>query len=169
MLDQSKVVLGQIVGVYGIKGWLKVKSYTRPRKNIFTYSPWLVKQVEDWRAMQLVGGRSQGKGLVAELTDITDRDKATALVGADIGVDRQQLPATENGSYYWCDLVNLQVINRQDEPLGIVRDILETGANDVLVVADSKQRHLIPYIQGVYVKEVAIDKGIMQVDWQPDY
>ena len=85
------IVIGKLVGVYGIKGWFKILSFTRPRENIFTYSPWLIKQNGDWQGMQLSEGKPQGKGLIASIAEITDRDEAMALVGSEIAINRDQL------------------------------------------------------------------------------
>ena len=164
----SLTVIGKIVGVYGIKGWLKILSYTRPRENILEYGPWLVKQNEGWQVMPVAEGKPHGKGLIASIEGITDRDEAMALVDSEIAIERDQLPAAKESEFYWVDLINMQVINKQNEILGVVTELLETGANDVLVVEADKQRHLIPYVQDVYIKDVDLEQGIIQVDWQFD-
>ena len=170
MQDESDfIVIGKLVGVDGIKGWFKILSFTRPRENIFTYSPWLIKQNGDWQGMQLSEGKPHGKGLIASIEEITDRNEAMAFVGSEIAIKRNQLAETKEGEYYWHDLLNLQVINGQNEILGVVTELLETGANDVLVVEVDKQRHLIPYVKDVYIKDIDLEQGIMQVDWQSDY
>ncbi len=169
------IVIGKVVGVHGIKGWLKILSFTRPRENIFKYAPWLVKQNilvsprSEWLGMQLLEGRSQGKGLIASLKGITDRNETMTLVGSEIAINRAQLPALEKGEFYWHDLINMRVINKQNEILGVVTEFLETGANDVLVVEADKQRCLIPYVQDVYIKDIDVGQGVIQVDWQSDY
>jgi len=163
------IVIGKLVGVYGIKGWFKILSFTRPRENIFTYSPWLIKQNGDWQGMQLSEGKPHGKGLIASIEEITDIDEAMAFVGSEIAIKRDQLAEPKAGEYYWHDLINLQVINGQKEILGVVTELLETGANDVLVVEAGKQRYLIPYVKDVYIKDIDLEQGIMQVDWQTDY
>jgi 16S rRNA processing protein RimM len=92
-----------------------------------------------------------------------------ALVSSEIAIDRGQLPVAKEGEFYWHDLINMQVINQQDEMLGVVTELLETGANDVLVVEADKQRYLIPYVRDVYIKDVDIELGVIRVDWQSDY
>jgi len=167
--EASLIVIGKIVGVHGIKGWLKILSFTRPRQNIFDYGPWSVKQDNGWLEMKLLEGKPQGKGLVASLEGIADRDEAMALVSSEIAIDRDQLPEPKEGEFYWHDLINMQVINQQNEVLGVVKELLETGANDVLVVGADKQRYLIPYVKDVYIKDVDTEQGVIQVDWQSDY
>jgi 16S rRNA processing protein RimM len=110
-------------------------------------------------------GRPQGKGLVASLEGIEDRDIARLLVGADIYIERDQLPSLPEGEYYWTDLLGLQVINRQGQSLGEVVEILETGANDVLVVK-GESRELIPWVWGTYLLDVDLEAGRITVDWQ---
>ncbi len=165
----SPIVIGRIIGAYGIKGWFKILSFTRPKTNILEYDPWLVEQNEEWRQMPLAGGKAQGKELIARFAGITDRDQALSLVGSEIGIKQQQLPETEEGEFYWHHLVNMQVVNEQNEILGMVTELLETGANDVLVVEAEKRRCLIPYVQGVYIKDIDLEQGIVRVDWQSDF
>ena len=167
--EVSPMIIGKIVGVYGIKGWLKILSFTRPKENIIEYGPWLVKQNEEWQEMPLAESKTQGKGLIACFEGITDRDEALSLVGSEIAIKQEQLPATRDGEFYWRHLINMQVVNEQNEILGVVTELLETGANDVLVVEAEKQRYLIPYVQDVYIKDIDIEQGIMQVDWQSDF
>ncbi len=183
--EAGLIVIGKIVGVHGIKGWLKILSFTRPRENIFNYGPWLIKRRlvkqslvkqnisiplgNEWQEMELLGGKRQGKGLIASLEGITDRNEAMILVGSELAIDRDKLPAPKEGEFYWHDLINMQVINQQDEILGVVTELLETGANDVLVVEADKQRYLIPYVQDVYIKDIDTEQGVIQVDWQSDF
>lgn len=166
--ETDHIVIGKIVGVYSIKGWLKVLSFTRPKENLFTYHPWLVKQDKEWLGMQLLVGKSQGKGLIASLEGITDRDAAMSLVGSELAIKKAQLPTLKAGEFYWHDLINMQIINQQNEVLGAVAEILETGANDVLVVVADKQKYLIPYVLDVYIKSIDIEQRVIQVDWQSD-
>lgn len=163
------VTLGQIVGVHGVRGAVKVLSYTRPRDNIFAYRQWWLFHDNAWQPYELQAGRPQGKGLVAELVDVADRDTARSLMGAAIAVSRDQLPALPEGEYYWCDLIGLEVRRDDGESLGRVTGLEETGANDVLVVRDATgQEQLIPYVADHYVLAVDLEAGTITVDWQPD-
>jgi len=165
MQDGSQqIVVGRISGIYGVQGWLKVMSYTRPRDNILTYSPWLVKLDENWQEMVLLDGRVQGKGLVAKIEGVVDRDEARGLLDADIAIERSQLTAVAPGEYYWHDIIGLDVINQQDKILGKLTELLETGANDVLVV-EGKERILIPFVRDIYVLDINLEKNVIKVDW----
>jgi 16S rRNA processing protein RimM len=103
-----------------------------------------------------------------QLKDCDDRDDAAALTGTDIGIYRSQLPPADTDEYYWSDLIGLQVITRGDRLLGVVDQLFETGANDVMVVK-GEQEHLVPFITGQVVESVDLDKRVIRVDWDPDY
>ncbi len=165
---EERVILGRVSGVYGVKGWVKIYSYTDPRDNILQYSPWLLKVSGNWQAMELLDGRPHGKGIVARLDGCEDRDRAAALVNAEIAIPRSQLPETAEGDYYWRDLIGLRVVTRSGTPLGTVDHLLETGANDVLVVIGERER-LIPYVPGEVITAVDLVAGEMQVDWDPEF
>jgi 16S rRNA processing protein RimM len=117
----------------------------------------------------LLNGRQQGKGIVAHLKGCDDRDQAAALMETEIAIRREQLPEAAPGEYYWADLQGLKVINTEGIELGVVDHLLETGANDVLIVRDGDTERLIPYVFGQFVLDVALDQGVMRVDWDPEF
>jgi len=183
------IVLGQISGIYGVRGWVKIHSYTAPRENILSYAPWQIRLPgESWRPVTVLDGRMQGKGIVARLEGWDTPEAARSLVGAEIAMPRAQLPAPAKGEYYWSDLIGLQVQGVDNTPLGTVESLMETGANDVLVVqaphrdvqvspeagcrkrqsGASGKKHLIPFIDGVIVS-VDLDAKVLRVDWDIDY
>jgi 16S rRNA processing protein RimM len=166
--DAETVVLGRIVGVFGVRGWVKVFSHTEPRDNILTYSPWLVREGGSWKALRLLDGKPHGKGMIALLEGCTDRDRAALLLGCDIAVERERLPRLEQDDYYWSDLEGLRVRTLEGEELGVVSHLFETGANDVMVVAGERE-HLIPYLWHRVVKQVDLEAGLILVDWDPDF
>ena len=160
------LALGYISAAHGIKGWVKVHSWTRPMEAILGYQPWLLG--DDKRPVKIVDGRKQGKGLVALLPGFEDREQAITLVGTQIFVRRDQLPATAEDEYYWSDLEGLDVQTTAGEMLGQVEKLMETGANDVLVIRGDRQ-HLVPFVQGQYVKRVDLEGGLIEVDWDPEF
>ena len=162
------IVLGEVVGVHGVRGEIKVYSATRPRENIFDYSPWRLEGSAESQLRALIRGRRQGKGLVAQLEGIDDREAALSLRGSQIGVLRSQLPALDDEEYYWADLQGMQVMTRQGVNLGIVTGLMETGANDVMVVRGDRER-LIPYVPDQYVVSVDATAGVLEVDWDPEF
>jgi 16S rRNA processing protein RimM len=167
-IDTELVTMGRIGGVYGLRGWLRIFSYTEPLTHILDYNPWRINLGRQWRAMQVDDGRRHGKGLVAHLVGCEDRDTAQRLVGAEIVVHREQLPALEEGDYYWGDLIGLDVETANGIQLGVVDYLLETGANDVLVVKGDRER-LIPFLLGQVVLEVDLKGRYLRVDWDPEF
>jgi 16S rRNA processing protein RimM len=168
-MDGERLVpLGRIQGPYGVQGWVRIHSSTEPPEAILGYRPWLVAEAGGWRRRMPVDGRMHGTGLVARLEGVDDRDLARELAGADIAVERHRLPALPPGEYYWCDLLGLEVETRAARSLGRVTSLLETGANDVLVVSGDRER-LVPFLPDQVVLEVDLSAGRIRVDWDPDF
>lgn len=166
--QSGMVVIGRISGLYGVRGWLRIFSYTDPRENIIAYSPWLVSIDGQWQPMKVVTGRTQGKSVVVNLAGYDDRDAAVTLLGKDIAVLREQLAAPAPGEYYWADLEGLRVVNTAGVEFGVVDHMFQTGANDVVVVKGDRER-LIPFVQGEVILKIDLQQGVMEVDWDPDY
>ena len=160
--------LGRVTGVFGIRGWLRVRSDTDPPEGLLGYSPWSLRVGGDRREFQLLEGRRHGPGLVARLSGIADREQAGALVGCDVAVPRAWLPELSEGEYYWFDLVGLEVVTVDGCGLGRVERLMATGANDVLVVRGERER-LIPYLPGTVVVDVDVGVGRIRVDWDPEF
>ena len=165
-MSEKYVALGYISAVHGIKGWVKVHSWTRPMEAILGYQPWLLG--EEHKAVKIIDGRKQGKGLAALLPGMADREQAMSLVGQQITVSREQMPATDEDEYYWSDLEGLEVYTLNGDMLGRVERMMETGANDVLVIRGQRE-YLVPFVQGQFVKNVDLAGGRMDVDWDPDF
>ena len=167
--DDKWVLVGKIVGVSGVRGEIKLESYTEPRTRIFSYQPWRLTIGSGEREISGCRGREQGKGVVATLPGIEDRDAAVPLVGTEIWVRRSALPRSKKGEYYWADLEGLEVDTVEGAKLGRVSHLVATGANDVLVVVDGKRERLIPFVLDDYVKEVDLESGRITVDWDPAF
>jgi 16S rRNA processing protein RimM len=161
-------VIGKIVGLFGVHGWVKIYSYTRPREALLGYRPWRVRRPDGWHELPVADGRVQGKGLVARFEGIGDRDRAAELVGAEIGLDLAQLPAAGPGEYYWAELEGLRVVDGSGVELGTVSHLFETGANDVLVVRDGRRERLIPFTRDA-VRAVDLARGEIRVEWDRDF
>jgi 16S rRNA processing protein RimM len=193
-MNSEFLVLGKIVGAWGVKGWLKVFSYTRQKNDIADYDHWYLRPKKqglrksaskanterDSDLYKVKVCRSQGQGIVAQLEGIENRDQAEALNGFELLVKTDQLPKLEQGEFYWHQLIGLSVVQVDDQNsgddaaavvLGKVRSMLETGANDVLIIRADEQKEdiLIPYIKDDVVKKVDIEQGQIVVDWDPDY
>jgi len=162
------VTLGRLGSAYGIKGWLKVHSYTEPRENIVDYSPWLLARGDERREARVVDARTGNGRVIVKLEGVDDRDTAREWVGAEIAVERRQLPPCGPGEYYWSDLEGLEVRTLEGEVLGKVDHLLATGGNDVLVVAGETER-LVPFVMGSVIRRVDLDEGVIVADWSADY
>ncbi len=161
------VFLGRIAGLFGIRGWVKVYSYTDPREAVLDYGPWWLRRDGEWRQLPLAEGRRQGRHVLARLEGCTDREQAAEHLGSEIAVAPEALPDPEEGRYYWHDLVGLEVVHRDGTGLGRVAYVLETGANDVLVTEGERER-LIPFVPGDVVLDVDLAAGVIRVDWEWD-
>ena len=197
-------VLGKITGFYGVKGWVKLFSYTDPRENIVQYSSLKIKlkrqdkkqhnkstspliiahdsnpsgrNQEQWQDIKLDSGKAHGKGVVAHFSGYDTREAAAILIGSELAVYRSDFKTTAKDEYYWADLVGLNVVNLEGIALGRVSRLMETAANDVLVIksaqhendANSIDEILIPFAMQHYVKRVDLQAGIIEVDWQSDW
>ncbi len=168
MSEQRLIHVGKISGVFGIKGWLKVFSFTDNREDILDYSPWLLKKGGESRAFNVLNGMLQGKAVVVHLEGVNDRDQAATLMGQDVFITPEQLPAAVEGEYYWSDLIGLNVETNQGVQLGVVDGLLETGANDVLIVKGERER-AVPFLQGQTIIDIDLQAGKIIVDWDPDF
>ena len=166
-MTTQPVVLGRISGLFGVKGWVKVYSYTEPREAVLNYSRWLLSGKSGWREAAVAEGQRHGKTVIARLDGYVDRDQAAALIGTEIGIPRDELPETEENQFYWSDLEGLRVVHRDGTELGKVAYLLETGANDVMVVKGEQER-LIPFVMEQVVLGVDLASGEIEVDWEWD-
>lgn len=162
----SRVVLGRVSGVYGVKGWVKIYSETDPREGILRYRPWLLGPERIPR--RIAEGKRHGKGVVARFDGCEDRDQAALLIGQEIAVERGQLPPPRADEFYWIDLEGLSVVNLEGVELGRVSHLFPTGANDVIVVEGDRER-LLPFHWDGVVKDVDFEQGRIQVDWDPEF
>ncbi len=167
--NKPRIVIGRIGGAHGVKGWMKIMSFTRPKENIFKYSPWLIQIDESWQPIEVEDSQLRGERLLIKLADIESPEQARLYMNCDIAIQREQLPDLEEGEYYWHDLIGLEVINQEQVSLGEVSEIAETGANDVLVLYSGKKDKkniLIPLVMDVYVMQVDLTARQIRVDWQ---
>lgn len=170
---EEMIVLGKIVSVHGIRGEVKVYSFTDPLDNLLDYRRWTLKRGTEVRQAELVQGRVQGNVLVAKLKGLDDREIARTFAEFEILVPRSELPVLDDGEFYWSQLEGLKVIDQNGQLFGILDHMLETGANDVMVVKpcagslDDRER-LLPYTDQC-VQAVDLDAGEIRVDWDADF
>jgi len=171
--EDDVLIVGKITGCYGLKGWVKIHSYTDPQENFLQFGDWRIKRRGQFEAIEFDHGKRQGKGLVAHIAGVDDRTLAESFRGLEVAVAADALPQLEEGDYYWRDLQGLRVWCQDGKDkvlLGTVDYLIETGANDVLVVKacegsiDTRER-LIPYLPGATVTRVDIEEALIEVDW----
>lgn len=167
------IVIGKIVSVHGVRGEVKVYSFTDPIDNLLQYKRWTLRHEGIVKQVEMISGRSQNKVLVAKLKGLDDREEARLLAGYEICIARSLLPDLTDGDYYWYQLEGLQVINGEGHVLGKIDHLLETGANDVMVVKpcagslDDRER-LLPYTDDC-VQAIDLGAGVMRVEWDADF
>lgn len=182
---QDKLVtLGRIAGVYGIKGWVKVVSSTRPIDAILDYDEWFIGFPGATKfATPLLEGKPHTSGLIARINNakglpIEDRDEAARLVGAEIAVRRSAMPPTTGDEIYWFDLVGMTVKSSEGVELGEVIELTSNGAQDILIVRDRSGakdedgkplRRLIPFVRGPIIESVSLETKLIVAHWQPDW
>lgn len=163
------VVVGRVGGAHGVGGAIRITSATHPKDNILQYRPWWLGDGGSFRPVTLESLEPHGEGFVARLADVRDRDAAQALKGCEVAVPRSALPALDGRrEFYWRDLIGSAVVNADGTELGTVRELIDTGAHDVLVVAPPDQDGrdvLIPFVD-VFVTGVDLGAGEIRVDWQ---
>jgi 16S rRNA processing protein RimM len=161
------VVMGRVVAPHGVRGWVRVRPFTERSDSLADYSCWWLESDAAWVPWTVESVETHRLGLSAKLQGCDDRDAAAALTKVQVAVPRSALPRTAVNEYYWSDLIGLEVSNAEGETLGNVTSLIETGANDVLVVAGERER-LIPFIAPV-ILEVDLEGGRVKVDWAADY
>lgn len=167
------VIVGRVGAPYGVKGWVKINTFTEQPAAIFDYAPWFLGpagqqiEVDQWK--------SHNKGMVAKLKGVEDRDQAEMIKNLDIAISASQLPELEDGDYYWRDLVGMQVVTDKGYTLGVVKELFETGANDVMLVqakhndAFGQKERLIPYILDQVILDISKEDKTIKVDWDPAF
>jgi 16S rRNA processing protein RimM len=164
-----RILMGRIHGAFGVRGELKLESFTDPESNVLRYQPWILRDALG-REREVTGarGRPAARGLVVTIPGIEDRDAADALRGAEILIPRSALPPPRDGEFYWIDLEGMRVRNRDGVDFGLVAQVFSNGANDVLVTRGDRER-MIPFVRPDYVTAIDFEAGEIEVDWDADF
>jgi 16S rRNA processing protein RimM len=172
--NDMPVTMARIGKPHGLKGWLRIHSFTEPQSNIGNYRLFSIKSDSTLTEIEMDQLKQQGKALIAHFKGYDQPEQAQELVGLELQISNAELPVLQGGEYYWYQLQGLNIINRQGENLGVVTRLMETGANDVLVVSPSDAsidqiERLIPYLTDTVVKNINLENGLVEVDWGADY
>ncbi len=162
------MVLGRFASTHGVRGWIKVVSYTHPPENLLHYATWQVKRGHQWVEYTIEKSRLHGKFLLAKLVGCDSPETARQFTNAEIAIDREYLPDLKPNQYYWSDLIGLRVVNLSQQDLGHIDSLIDTGANDVLIVKTNSGETWVPYIPSV-VKSVDLKNKTITVDWDPEF
>lgn len=171
----ERILLGHITGVSGLQGWVKVHSDTNPRNNIVAYKSWALEQSGTWTEVKVLGGRPQGKTIVARLEGVSSPEQASTFIGARIAVSRSALPELGEDEYYWADLTGMHVKTIDGVDIGPVSRLFETGANDVVIVNDHRGEQqgvkevLVPWLVPDVITDVDMSNRVITIDWDPDF
>ena len=166
---QRMITVGRLHGAFGVRGEVKLESFTDPLRSIARYQPWILRDARGIeRACEGVRVREGGKGLIATMPGIEDKDAADALRGTEVLVPRSALPPPAEDEFYWVDLEGLRVVNVEGTDFGIVSHLVSTGANDVLVAQGERER-MIPFVLPDYIRSVDFEAGVVTVDWDADF
>ena len=159
--------MGRVSAPFGVKGWVRIQPFTESVDSLFKYPRWWLAGAGGWASLEVEEKSVHGDVLLVRFAGMDSRERAATLKGKEVAIPRQQLPAAEEGEYYWTDLVGLAVENTQGQSLGRVERLFESGANPVLVVAGERER-LVPFVDAV-VRQVDLDAGKLLVEWELDY
>ena len=167
MNNDKNIFVGKVSSPHGIKGWLKVISYTDPIENILSYKEWfIINKGGSKKTFSIEDSRIQGKKIIVKLDGIEDRDSAEDLKNKEILVSRIDLPKLEENTFYWNDLLDLSVLDQKGKQIGKVDSLFETGSNDVLVIVnENKERFLVPFIMEEVIRKVDLVKEFISIDW----
>jgi 16S rRNA processing protein RimM len=174
-LASDTLVIGIIGAPYGVKGWVKITSHTHDLDGVFAYTPWLLGQVEESKEYVVDQWRTHNKGLVAKLIGVDDRDDAESIKNLEISIKAAMLPELDGGDVYWRELVGMQVVTDKGYNLGVIKELFETGANDVLLVkanlndAFGQKERMVPYLLEQVIKQVDRQAKTVTVDWDPAF
>ena len=159
--------MGRVSAPHGIKGWIKVQPFTQQMDGLLGYPEWWLARDGEWHQHRIAESAVHGTLVLARVEGCSDREAAAALKGAEVAIPRRLLPENREGEYYWSDLLGIEVLNRRGERLGRVAKVLETGANNVLVLEGEKEL-LVPFVDNV-ILNVDLARGCLSVDWELDY
>ena len=178
-MPSKSVVLGRVVGAFGVQGWVRIKPFTESFNGLMEQPVWTLRRESEERAVEVtvVDLKVHVGSLLAKLQGIDDRTAAEGLRGADVTVARDELPPADDGEYYWNDLIGLAVLNSRGVELGRITGLIAAPAHDVLRVQAAtnegsqslpSRERLIPFVEPI-LQSVDVKGGSVIVDWEADY
>lgn len=176
MVEDIPRPMGRLGSTYGLKGYLKVQSFTEQPENLFDYSPWFIRRRGgDWREVKVEAWKPHGDTFIVKLDVVNVKEEAALLTGMDIGIKRSSLPALSDDELYLSDLIGCTVIGLEGVNLGVVSRVVDHGAAPIMEVSPSDQTkgdpsvRLIPYVKGPIVTKVDLESRTIWAEWGEDY
>ncbi len=158
----ERLAVARVLGAKGLAGAVRIESLTDvPERLVVGASLFLDGELQPRRVTEVQAG---GRVPVIALEGIADRGAAEALAGRYLEVDAQPLP---EGSWYWHEIVGLQVVDEADMPLGSVVEVFRAGENEVYRIEGPGGELLVPALRDV-VREIDVAAGRMIVRWDPE-
>ncbi|MDQ8039739.1 MAG: ribosome maturation factor RimM [Rickettsiella sp.] len=169
-MQKNWVLVGSIGKAHGVKGWVKINSYTDPLSNILCYQPWYLTKhdKEVLSPIEIRQHQIHNQRLIVQFENCQTPESAQLLTKHKIYVQREQFLPLGAQEYYWTDLEGLKVYTLENVYLGIIQTIFATGSNDVFII-EGKKRVLIPFLPGHTIKSIDLEQQVMVVDWDPNF
>ncbi|MGP1947353.1 MAG: ribosome maturation factor RimM [Arsenophonus sp. NC-PG7-MAG3] len=174
-IPYNPIALGKLGSAHGIRGWIRIFSFTENTEDIFEYQPWFIHYSGQWQQLELECWKHHNQDFIIKIKHINDRISANLMTNCEIIADSVQLPVLEGNEYYWKDLIGCQVITTKGYSLGYVKNLIETGSNDILVIKInlkdrfSIKERLIPFLDEQVIKNVDLLTKTIKVDWDIDF
>ena len=166
--NSAYVTIGRFGKTYGVKGWIKIQSYTEPTENILNYSPWFMQQDGQWVTINLETAKAHGNQLIAKLDGFEAPETVRRFTNVEIAIPRDDLPLVDTDENYLHDLLGLTVLNQEKVELGKIARYFDNGAQVILDISGEK-RYLLPFVRENVILSVDLDAGIVHVEWDADF
>jgi 16S rRNA processing protein RimM len=164
-VEQKRVCLGVVTGAHGVRGAVRIKSFTADPTDVAHYGPLEDETGARQFKLRLVGS---GKGvLIAKLAGVADRDRAETLRGTRLYLPRDALPPPADDEFYYADLIGLEVVLGDGTPLGRVRAVHDFGAGDTLEIDRSTGPSIMVPFTRTVVPVVDIAAGRLVIEPPP--
>lgn len=166
--NEKYIVIGRIGSTYGVKGWLKLQSFTESQSDIFDYQPWYFNTKGQWTVFDCDDTKASAERLLIHVKGYDSPELAKQLTGIELATTRSQLPKLPEGEFYWHDLIGLDVYTTEQVLLGSVVNIISNAAHPLLEIKGEKQ-HLVPLLFDKFILEVDLSKNKVIADWDPEF
>ena len=172
MEKPSHIEVGRLGAAHGVRGWLRVQSFTDPPQRLFEWRSWHLQVLGRdgngaTREVRVLETRPQGNGWIARLEGVEERDAASRLTGQMVLVEREELPPAEGREHYRDDLIGFEAKNLEGAVLGAVDHFVDTPGNAVMVIKGARE-HWVP-VTGQHLRSIDKDARTVLVDWPEDF